>query len=78
MARLARGLRQCGRAWARLEAEKPYLVIGSPPCVEFSALQNLGKGRKSPEQRARRARLLEEARGLLEFACDALDTYFDQ
>ena len=52
------------RARAQIVREEPYLVIGSPPCTEFSALQNLCRGRRSAAERQRR---LVEARVLLAF-----------
>jgi hypothetical protein len=52
------------RAHAQVAREKPYLVMGSPPCTEFSALQNLCRGRRSAAERQRR---LVEARVLLAF-----------
>jgi hypothetical protein len=50
------------RAWERLRAEKPFLVIGSPPCTMFSRLQlNLNSakiGRVEWEKRRRQAEVL--------------------
>ncbi len=37
----------CEEAWRYITTQKPLLVIGSPMCTMFSALQNLRK--KSPE-----------------------------
>ena len=37
-----------------LEKEQPYLVIGSPPCVDFSPLQELNKSKWTPEEIERR------------------------
>jgi hypothetical protein len=46
------------RAWERIRAEEPYLVMGSPPCTMFSSLQNLSakKGTAEWEKRRRAAR----------------------
>lgn len=54
------------RCWQRLEAEKPWLVIGSPPCTAFSAL-NIGLNfpKMDPKEAARRQ---AEGRMLLGFA----------
>ena len=52
-------------ALAKIRAEKPYLVIGSPPCTPFSQLQRLNRRRMRPEEMQRR---LVEGRVLLEFA----------
>ena len=42
------------RCWARLKAEDPWVVIGSPPCTAFSILnQGLNQHRVSPERQAR-------------------------
>ena len=53
------------RCRERVLKEKPYFVIGSPPCTLFSTLQNLSRAKRenTPEFRAR----LAEARVLLEF-----------
>ena len=53
------------RCRRRVIEEKPYLVIGSPPCTMFSTLQNLSRAKRenTPEFRRR----LAEARTLLEF-----------
>jgi hypothetical protein len=43
------------RARRLIAEEQPYLVIGSPPCTEFSRLNiNLNKGRVAPRERQRR------------------------
>ncbi len=52
------------RAWERIRAEEPYLVIGSPPCTMFSSLQNLSATRGTAEWAARR----RSAEVLLTFA----------
>ena len=31
------------KAWTRVRAESPYLLIGSPPCTYFSLLQEHNK-----------------------------------
>ncbi len=48
------------RAWERIRAEEPFLVVGSPPCTMFSALQNLNakKGEVEWEKRRRTAEVL--------------------
>jgi hypothetical protein len=48
------------RAWERIRAEEPFLVIGSPPCTMFSSLQNLNaeKGKVEWEKRRRAAEVL--------------------
>jgi hypothetical protein len=55
------------RCRRQISKEKPYLVIGSPPCTQFSRLQNLNWGRAHPEECRRR---LAEARVLLDFAVE--------
>ena len=39
------------RAWQRLRAECPYMLIGSPPCTAFSIIQSLNA--RTPEGKAR-------------------------
>ncbi len=48
------------RAWERIRAEEPFLVIGSPPCTMFSSLQNLSatKGTADWMERRRSAEVL--------------------
>ncbi len=48
------------RAWERIRAEEPFLVVGSPPCTMFSSLQNLSakKGTAEWEKRRRAAEVL--------------------
>jgi hypothetical protein len=54
------------RAWERLRAEEPFLVVGSPPCTMFSRLQlNLNASKMGKVQWERRRR---EAEVLLIFA----------
>ena len=54
------------RCWRRLEEEQPWLVIGSPPCTAFSALNaGLNYPRMDPTEVARRQ---AEGRLLLGFA----------
>eukprot|EP00969_Alexandrium_andersonii_P141657 6264146-Alexandrium_andersonii.AAC.1 len=60
----ARG-RQCCRE--RLRAERPWLVIGSPPCAWWRQLMAIIRGRAQEEERCQRK---AEARVLFEFACD--------
>ena len=55
------------KARARIAREKPFLVVGSPPCTLFSVLQALNRGRVDG---AVRDRLLAEARVLLGFAVE--------
>merc|ERR1712242_175486 len=55
------------RARAQIRREKPFLVVGSPPCTEFSAVQSLNRQHFSAaEARRRRA----EAMTLLGFALE--------
>jgi hypothetical protein len=42
------------RAWDRIRAEEPFLVVGSPPCTMFSSLQNTNKKKGTAEWRERR------------------------
>ena len=42
------------RAWERIRAEEPFLVIGSPPCTMFSSLQNLSATKGTAEWKERR------------------------
>ncbi len=37
------------RAWERIRAEEPYLVVGSPPCTMFSSMQNMNKNKGTAE-----------------------------
>ena len=37
------------RAWARMRAEQPTLLVGSPPCTPFSQLQALNYPKMKPE-----------------------------
>jgi hypothetical protein len=53
------------RCWARLRAEDPWVVIGSPPCTAFSLLNGLNKHRTDPDKQARK---LTEGKVLLGFA----------
>ena len=54
------------RAWERIRAEKPFLVVGSPPCTMFSRLQlNLNAKKMGKVEWERRRR---EAEVLLVFA----------
>ena len=55
------------RAREQISRERPFLVIGSPPCTDFCAIQNLNRRWWSPEEvRRRRA----EAMVLLGFAVE--------
>ena len=55
------------RAREQIRQERPFLVIGSPPCTDFCAIQNLNRRRWGPaEVRRRRA----EAMVLLGFAVE--------
>jgi hypothetical protein len=61
------------RARRQISEEKPYLVIGSPPCTSFSRLNvNLNHGRVDPQELQRRQ---AEGRLLLDFAAEV---YRDQ
>ncbi len=54
------------RAWERLRVEKPFLVVGSPPCTMFSRLQlNLNSAKMGKVEWEKRRR---EAEVLLVFA----------
>ena len=54
------------RAWERIRAEEPFLVVGSPPCTMFSRLQlNLNAAKMGKAEWERRRR---EAEVLLVFA----------
>ena len=60
------------RARKQIAEEKPYLVIGSPPCTNFSRLQNLNRYKVGEEELDRRR---AEDRVLLDFA---VEIYRDQ
>jgi len=63
-------LKQADRAKARKEIreQKPFMVIGSPPCTAFCTLnQGLNKHKGSPEERKRK---MTEATTLLHFALE--------
>ena len=49
-----------------IEKEKPFLLIGSPPCCAFSPLQNLSKDKRSAEDSER---IREEGLRHLRVAC---------
>jgi hypothetical protein len=55
------------RAWARIESEKPLLIIGTPMCTAFSAWQHINKLKRDPDIVS-----AEYKRGLshLEFCCN--------
>ena len=55
------------RARQKIEIEKPYMVIGSPPCTYYSILTKLNFSRMNPEVLRRR---LMEAQVLLNFAME--------
>ena len=56
------------RARRQIAKEKPYLVIGSPPCTNFSRLQvNLNQGRLGAQELQRRQ---ADDRVLLNFAAE--------
>jgi hypothetical protein len=61
---LAEDRARCRRQLAK---EKPYLVIGSPPCTQFSRLQNLNRAKANPRERHCKQ---VEAKVLLDFACE--------
>jgi hypothetical protein len=48
------------RAWDRIRAEEPFIVVGSPPCTMFSSMQNMNKnkGKAEWEKRRRAAEVL--------------------
>merc|ERR1712242_435708 len=63
------------RARAQIRREKPFLVVGSPPCTEFSSVQNLNRRPFSAaEARRRRA----EAMILLGFALEVYQLQLSQ
>ena len=45
------------KAWRLIKSQKPYLLIGSPPCTMFSALQHFNKHRSDREKLMRAAKL---------------------
>ena len=55
------------RCRERLRVERPWLVVGSPPCTWWSALMALNRAKMSPQEVARRD---VEANTLLHFACE--------
>merc|ERR1712242_631286 len=62
------------RARGQICREKPFLVVGSPPCTEFSSVQNLNRRHFSAaEARRRRA----EAMTLLGFALEVYRLQLD-
>ena len=55
------------RAREQIRQERPFLLVGSPPCTDFCTAQALNRGRFGPEElRRRRA----EAMTLLGFAVE--------
>ena len=60
----ARGRQRCRD---RLRAERPWLVVGGPPCTWWSSLMALNMAKMTEQERARRD---VEARALLYFACE--------
>ena len=47
----------CGKkAWARPQKEKPYMLVGSPPCTCWSVIQNLNARTPAGRQRVDRAK----------------------
>ena len=59
------------RAKKQIMKEKPFLVVGSPPCTYFSRLMELNRHRMDP---AAFQRALGEARVLLDFAAEIYET----
>ena len=55
------------RARQQIREEQPFIVIGSPPCTDFCAIQNLNRHRWSPAEVRRRH---AEAMVLLGFAVE--------
>ena len=55
------------RARKQIEAEKPFLVVGSPPCTYYSVLTQSNYSRMDPRKVERRK---AEAKVLLEFAME--------
>ena len=62
------------RARRQIRREKPFLVVGSPPCTEFSSVQNLNR-RFFTEEEARRR--WAEATTLLGFALEVYQMQLD-
>ena len=60
------------RCRTQLAKEKPYLVIGNPPCTQYSRLQSLNRDRVDPKERHRKQ---VEAKVLLDFA---VEVYWSQ
>ena len=54
------------KAYRKIAAQKPLLLIGSPPCTDMSALQTFNFGKMDPAEVARRQ---EQARKHIEFCC---------
>ena len=59
------------KAWGRIKEEKPYCVIGSPPCKWFSVLMelNLAMNKNNPEWIKKYEEALKEATRHVEFCC---------
>ena len=55
------------RAWAKIKSEQPLLLIGSPMCTAFSALQHINNSKRDPAITSK-----EYERGLshLRFCCE--------
>lgn len=43
-------------AWDKIKNERPRLIIGSPPCTEFSALHHMNEGRRAGDESTKRER----------------------
>ena len=59
------------RCWKLLRRDRPYLLIGSPPCTAFSALHNLKKGWPGGEDRL--AKIMEDAKVHIGFCVKNMD-----
>ena len=55
------------RAWDIIKRDEPMLVVGSPECKMFSALQNLTKWNNDKQRK------LENARQHLKFICEVYE-----
>ena len=48
------------RLFELMDTTRPYVIIGSPPCTAFPALQYLNESRRNPEDIARELRQARE------------------
>ena len=49
------------KAWKRLKEQRPYMLVGSPPCTPYSILQNMNartpEGKRKVEEAKRRGQV---------------------